>query len=304
VKTILVTGASGFIGRRLVTRLRDGGEARVLALERTPSAQTQTDRLSVALEALDRDYWKRLGIGAIEVIFHFGAYIPKNATSADLVQPIVASNVQGTAALLASLPNTPDRFIFASSVDVYRRVDGRKIDEASEVGPTTLYGASKFFGEELVRSYARSTGSSYSILRLGHIFGPGEERFQRVIPSLIRAMLSRRQPQLSGDGATERDYLYVDDAVDAVVAASALRERIHPLNVVRGESISILDLAKLIADLTGYEGRFSFSGSNGDSLRFDNGEMLRELGVRSFVSLREGLAREIAHFRDVEFAAR
>jgi nucleoside-diphosphate-sugar epimerase len=303
VKTILVTGASGFIGRRLVTRLRNGGEARVLALERTPSAQTQTDRLSVALEALDRDYWKRLGVGAIEVIFHFGAYIPKNATSADLVQPIVASNVQGTAALLASLPNTPDRFIFASSVDVYRRVDGRKIDEASEVGPTTLYGASKVFGEELVRSYARSTGCSYSILRLGHIFGPGEERFQRVIPSLIRAMLSRRQPQLSGDGATERDYLYVDDAVDAVVAAS-LCERIDPLNVVRGESISILDLAKLIADITGYEGTFSFSGSNGDSLRFDNSEMLRVLGVRSFVSLREGLAREIAHFRDVEFAAR
>ena len=225
---MLVTGAGGFIGRCVAARLREAGNARILSLERS----------SVALEALDRAYWRGLGADTIDVIFHLGAYTPKDAASADLIDPIVASNVNGTAALLASLPNTPRHLLFASSLDVYKRGGGRTIDETSEVGPATLYGASKFFGEELVRSYARATGCAYSILRLGHIYGPGEERYQRIIPSLIRAMLGGDEPQLSGDGTTERDYLYVNDAVSAIVAASAVPGRIDPLNIVRGESLS------------------------------------------------------------------
>ena len=140
-------------------------------------------------------------------------------------------------------------------------------------------------------------------MRLGHIFGPGEELFRRVIPNLIRAMLRGDQPQLSGDGATERDYLYVDDTMSAIIAAS-MHERLDLINVVRGESISIINVAKHVAELTGYKGEFCFSGHNGDSLRFDNGAMKRTLGIRSFVPFADGLAREIAHFRETEFATR
>ena len=288
--TTLVTGAGGFIGKPLAARLRERGDATVIALQRS----------DVALETLDRDYWTQRGVTSIDHVLHFGAYTPKDASSADVAAPIVASNVDGTAALLRSLPNVPRQVLFASSLDVYQRVPGQTIDERSAIGPATLYGASKFFGEELVRNYARANGCAYCVLRIGHVYGPGEERYKRVIPSLIRSMLAGGVPVLSGDGSALRDFLYVDDAVDAVLAAAELSENADAVNVVRGESITLLDLATEIAALTGYRGEFGFSGSNGDSLRFDNRVMKERLGIRSFVPFRDGLAREVAHFRQTE----
>ena len=141
-------------------------------------------------------------------------------------------------------------------------------------------------------------------MRIGHIFGPGEERYKRLIPTLIRTMLGGGQPVLGGDGSTLRDYLYIDDTVGAIVAAAALTASADPINIVRGESLTLLEIATAIAALTGYAGTFRFVGDNGDSLRFDNRVMVERLGIREFVPFREGLAREIARFRETEFPAR
>ena len=299
MKTILVTGASGFIGGKLVERLRRHDDARVLALARSIDPESGPDALQTALEDLQPSFWSARQIDAIDVVFHLGAYIPKNRAQVDAAKPIVASNILGIAALLESIPGVPRHFVFASSVDVYGREVGRAIDEASTVAPATLYGASKVFGEHLVRSYADRTGCRYSILRLGHVFGPGEDRFEKVIPNLIRAMLGGLEPQLSGDGSTARDFLYVDDAVGAFVAASQRSLSADLVNVVRGESVAIVDVAKWIAEIIGYRGPFHFSGANGDSLRFSNVGMKR-LGIDSFTPTKDGLAREIAYFKALD----
>lgn len=297
MKTILVTGAGGFIGRHLAARLRQSDAARVLALGRSLRNERSEDVLAVELEHLTASFWRSNRVDSIDVVFHFGAYMPKNYAEANVAGPIIASNIQGTAALLESLPSVPGHVVFASTVDVYKRRQGCILDEQSGLGPTTLYGASKLFAEQLVRSYAARTRCRYSILRLGHIFGPGEERFEKVIPNLIRAMIRGDVPQLSGNGSTLRDLLYVEDAVEAVVTASKRNGSADPLNIVRGESIAIVDAARLIAEIVGYAGPFHFSGENGESLRFNGARMKEVLRIERFTPIEEGLAREVASFR-------
>jgi nucleoside-diphosphate-sugar epimerase len=292
LKTVLVTGARGFIGRRLVAKLRAQPEYRVWALGRAGD-----DELHVSLEALTPQFWRDRRIDAIETVVHLGAFTPKNQEQADDARSIVTGNIDGTLALLESLPGTPRHIVFASAIDVYERAPGRVIDESSPVVPATLYGASKVLGEALVRSFARRTGCRYTVLRIGHIYGPGEERYEKVIPSLIRAMLQGAVPTLSGDGSVLRDFLYVDDAVEAIAAAARTGGTDEIINVVRGESISIREVAQRIAAVAGYRGEFCYTGPNAVSLRFDNARMRQLLHVQNFMPLDEGLAREIAAFQ-------
>ena len=293
MRVVLVTGAGGFIGRRLAARLLAQPACEVLALGRASG----DDNLRAPLEDLTPEFWRHRGIDAIDTVFHLGAYTPKNQRQADDARSIIESNVDGTLALLESLPQTPDRVVFASAIDVYERSTDRVIDESSPIAPATLYGASKVFGESLVQSFARRTGFRYSILRIGHIYGPGEERYEKVIPSLVRAALQGAVPQLSGDGSTLRDFLYVDDAVSAFAAAASSGQTDDVINIVRGESVAIREVAERIAAIAGYRGEFRYAGENAVSLRFDNTRMRRRLGTETFTPLDEGLAREIASFR-------
>jgi len=293
LSAVLVTGAGGFIGRRLVARLRAQSEYVVLALGRAAGDH----ELRASLEELTPQFWRHRGIDAIDTVFHFAAYTPKNQGQAGDAKAIVTSNVDGTLALLESLPKAPSRVIFASAIDVYERAPERIIDESSPIGPASLYGASKVFGESLVRNFALRAGCRYSILRIGHIYGPGEERYEKVIPNLVRAMRRGAVPELSGDGSTLRDFLYVDDAVNAITAAASGSRTDDVINIVRGESISIREVAQRIAALAGYRGEFLYAGANAVSLRFDNARMRRTLGIERFTPLDEGLAREIASFQ-------
>lgn len=289
--TVLVTGGTGFIGRRLVAHLRELPQTRVLSLGRS-----DPHGLRIALEELSPHFWSERGIEAIDTVFHLGGFAPKNVPAANEIRPVVSATIDGTAALLASLP--PFRHIvYASSVDVYRHEAGQTLDENSAIGPATLHAASKVFAEQLVRVAAGRANAAHTIARLGHIFGPGEQAYEKLIPNLIRAMLAGTTPVLSGDGSTLRDFLYVDDAAAILAALGTRNESVDPVNVVRGESISILETARHIAALTGYRGAFGFAGENGASLRFDRSRLRALVGEQSLVSLEEGLAREVASFK-------
>ena len=301
-RTILVTGAGGFIGSHLVERLVMVKGVRLLLLSRRSrsSRLPQAIWLRGSLNDLTRGYWEKLGISHINVIFHLGAFIPKVTGDINNIEHTFIDNLQGTRTLLEGLPTGIDSIVFSSTVDVYAPTpSGVSLTEGSPLGPVGLYGASKLFCEKLVSVWSEKNGRRYAILRYGHIFGPGEESYGKLIPLMIRRLLAGKVPNVYGSGMAERDFLYVKDAVEATVRAACSKESIGPVNIVRGASTSIGEIAELLIEKTGAQVQINFltDKPDGRSLRFDNAMMRRTLGDWPLVSLSDGLEEEVSAFR-------
>ncbi|MBI5971509.1 MAG: NAD(P)-dependent oxidoreductase [Deltaproteobacteria bacterium] len=297
-KRVLLTGPKGFIGSHLLRRLLRETGAEVVALSRSGCGE-KTDGIkwvNAPLEGLVRGTWETAGIKKFDIVIHIGGFTPKTSKDADNTGAIFRDNLIGTRSLFESLPEPPEKIVFASTLDVYGPpMDGRVIDEDTPVSPSGLYGASKLFCESLVRAHAKGCGCGYAVLRLGHIFGPGEEAYQKFIPQSIRALLRGEPPAVYGDGSAQRDYLYVSDAVEAALRATASDEKaIGPVNIVRGSSTTLLEAAETLVRISGFSGRPRLITDKpaGYSMRLDNSRMLKSLGKWDFVPLEEGLRLE------------
>lgn len=302
-RTVLVTGATGFLGRRLLARLRAITDVRRVALTRSepPANDDNVTWIRTSLEEIDAETWKRADLARIDTVFHLGAFTPKSADEVNRIDAIYRDNLIGLRALLESLPDGVKSFVFASTLDVYApTAEGVSLDEESLTAPAGLYGASKLFGETLVRIEAKRRGFTCAVLRYGHLFGPGEEAYRKLIPQTIRQLRRGDLPTLHGDGGALRDFLYVDDAVEATVRAAALGDLTGPLNIVRGESRPIREIVEILVGLTGFDGGIKFLTDRdpGRSLRFDAGRMRAALGSWPLVSLEDGLREEADAFAD------
>ena len=138
-----------------------------------------------------------------------------------------------------------------------------------------------------------------------NLYGP-RDKFHptnaHVIPDLIRKMVdSPEEVVLWGDGSPTREFLYVDDCVDGLVLAAGRYDAADPVNLGAGKEISIRDLAELVADVTGFEGRITWDTSrpNGQPRRSVNATRAREhFGFEARTPLREGLERTVAWYRE------
>jgi UDP-glucose 4-epimerase len=301
-KNVLVTGATGFIGRHLVNRLLHE-RANVWALLRQPvnSLPAEVHQVIGVLEHLDASVWHSNGVPAFDTIYHLGAYTPKANSAANDLQRNYSANIVGTRQLLHTLNALPACIVLASTLDVYAPVeDGTKLSELSPVDPASLYGSSKLFTEAYIAHWANQMGVSAVILRYGHIFGPGEEAYKKLIPETIRRLLNGVSPVVYGDGSATRDLLYVDDAIEATIRAACLPVTdVGPVNIVRGESVSIRKVVEVLARFVGFHGEITYRTElpAGRHLYFDNSRMTSLLGQWSFVPLEIGLQQEVDTMR-------
>lgn len=301
-KTVLVTGAGGFIGSHLVQRLSkvDGIQLLLLSRRQRQSFQKNVTWLQGALSDLTSEYWRMHGVNHIDMIFHLGGFIPKITSDVNNVDRVFEDNLEGTRTLLEGLPLGVERMVYSSTVDVYAPpFDGEVLTEKSTVDPAGLYGASKLFCERMISVWAAAKGSKYSILRYGHIFGPGEDAFDKLIPLLIKQLLSGKPPVIYGHGNAKRDFLYIADVVEASIRAAVGDDDVGPVNIVRGASSSIKEIAELLIALVEASVKINFlpKKPDGNSLLFDNGMMVKKTGSWQLMSLRAGLAEEVKSFR-------
>jgi nucleoside-diphosphate-sugar epimerase len=215
--TAAVTGATGFLGRALLPRLvAEGGEVR--ALVRAPGDAERIGQLGAT--PVRGDLASPAGCAALvrrgDVVYHAAARVDLTGAWPDFV----ADTVETTRHLLAAaLPQRPSRFVYISSAGVYvgSALAGPVSADRVSARPAAYnyYGRAKLLAEELVRAECERAGCPWTILRLGFLYGPGNRPLlRRIVP-----LLQRRRLFIIGRGDNQIAALYIDDAVDAIVAA-------------------------------------------------------------------------------------
>lgn len=244
-----MTGASGFIGKALEMRLRAEGYSvrRVVRLDRGHVDEIKCD-LSDSV-----DVWGN-ALGGVDAVFHLAwSTVPKTANSAPLTD--LSTNLVGTVSLLEAMRRRPRMpMIFASSGGtVYGTPESTPIKESHPLRPLGVYGAAKVSAESYAMAYRRQFGVDARILRLSNPFGPGQNVEGQLGAASVfawRALLG--EPiEIWGDGSIVRDYLFIDDTVNAFIAMMKAPDSVFSatepvINIGSGNGVSLVDIVHVI----------------------------------------------------------
>jgi len=248
--TALVTGGSGFIGRRLVHQLlARGTDVRVLDRQLPP--------IEVAAFVGDVRDAKLVdkAVHGVDTIYHLAAAVGARA-SVENASEVVDVNARGTALLLdAAERHGVDCVVLASSVAVFgdtsSHPDGRA-DVNHPRRPVSPYGASKLAAEGLLWAFAASSPARTAVARLTSVYGP-EAREDQAVGRFLKALQRGRTVSLFGDGTSTRDYLHVDDACRELrrAASQASRQQPHVRHGATGVATSLRELVELLQEISG-----------------------------------------------------
>jgi len=244
---ILLTGGTGFIGKYLRKALmQEYGPDRILVL--SSGVVEGCPFLLHHGYSFDEDYFVRSGYADIHTIIHAGAYIPKSGAQANRRKEC-NGNIYSTDQLLSANFPSLKKIIYLSTVDVYGNAD--VISEQSLIQPVSLYGYSKLYCEKMVELLAGADSKVCQILRVGHVYGPGEEAYQKIIPATIARLQNNLSPQIWGTGKEMRSFIFIDDVIQSIIRSIELASFAGPINIVGSRIISI---STLINELLGISG--------------------------------------------------
>ncbi len=261
MKRYLVTGGAGFIGSQLVRALLNT-ECTVRVLDNLSSGDQNR------LEGLKLDFQKgdiRTPVSAakacqnIDTLFHLAA-IASVARGHEAPLESYETNVGGTMVLLEAARRAGvKRVVFASSCAVYGH-NHPPLCETMPPEPLSLYAASKLAGETLLQIAARNYGLITHSLRIFNVYGPGQNAqnsYAAVIPQFLKILASQNldpneTPTIFGDGKQSRDFVSIEDVVQAFLKASELEKAsLTPINIGSGKATSILELFEIMKKLLG-----------------------------------------------------
>ena len=295
-KTVLVTGGAGFIGSHLVDRLLELGN-RVVVLDDLSSGRFSNlpnrinFRHSDINEAnLDETFSRENP----QLVFHLAAQV---SVSTSMRNPLLdaEANILGTLRLLeASRHHGVEKFIFSSSGGaLYGDPEYNPCDEDHPIRPLSPYGLAKSVCEKYLELYNKIFFLNYVSLRYGNVYGPRQDPNGEagVIAIFSQAMLEGQQPVIFGSGEQERDFVFVDDVVDANLLA--IDDNVTgSYNIGTGEGTSVNRIFQMLRDLYRFRKMPLKSPARlGDVLKIslDSAKSLRDMGWQPKTSLEEGL---------------
>jgi UDP-glucose 4-epimerase len=249
-------------------------------------------------EALDA------AVADCDVIFH-GAAIASVARS--LIEPRVINDVNenGTIeVMLAAARNGVRRVVFAGSSAVYGVPVELPCRESQRADPLSPYGVSKLAAEHYVHTLGRLHGIETVVLRYFNVFGPGQDpdsEYAAVVPRFIAAVLAGARPVINGIGDISRDFVHIDDVVEANLLAS--RPSTPPsltCNIASGSATSLLELLRTVCVAAGRETDPVFGPARQGDIQHSVADVsvaCDALGYEAKVSLSDGIARTVDWYR-------
>ena len=304
---VLVTGAAGFIGSHLVERLAADGH-RVIGLDdlSTGSLKNLTEARKSKALAFHRFDITSSDLGALvsrarpDVVYHLAAQMDVRKSVLDPLDD-TRTNVLGTVNVLeACVRAEVSRVVFASSGGtVYGEPSALPVTERAGLAPASPYGAAKVAGETYVEAYRRLHGLPGAVLRLGNVYGPRQDPHGEagVVAIFARAMTRGKVARIFGDGSSRRDYVHVEDVVDAFLMCLGGKGDGRRLNIGSGVATTVRELHTLVAAAATVADAPEFAPVRPGELQaiaLDSSAARRALGWEASTPLDEGLAETVA----------
>jgi UDP-glucose 4-epimerase len=315
-RRVLVTGGLGFIGSNLARRLVDLGADVLLVDSLIPdyggnlfNIDGIADRVKVNVADVRQQSTMNYLVRDQDVIFNLAGQVSHIDSMRDPYTDLEINCRSQLTILEACRYHNPGvKVVFAGTRQVYGRPDSLPVDERHLVRPTDVNGINKAAGEYYHLVYNNVFGVRGCSLRLTNVYGPRQlikHPRQGFIGWFIRLAIEDRTISIYGDGSQVRDFVYVDDAADAFLRAGAADAcNGEVFNVGGDEALSHSDLTTMLVDVAG-SGRVEYADWPAEqkaidigSFYADSSKLKRTTGWTPTVSMREGLGRTIAFYRE------
>jgi CDP-glucose 4,6-dehydratase len=312
-RTVLVTGAGGFIASWICKTLVDAGSSVIGIVRDSVGEQVLRrrgllDRIILLRGSITDDALVERALNEYEVdtCLHLAAQTQVGVSNRSPLSTF-ESNIKGTWNVLEACRVTSSvaRVVVASSDKAYGDQPALPYREDTPLHGRYPYDASKVCTDVLAQSYAATFGLPVAITRCANVYGGGDLNWARLVPGVIRAILRGKPPVIRSDGTPERDYLYVGDAAAAYLA---LAERAgetgitgRAFNFGWGQPISAMALVERILSAAGSSLRPEVLGRNKGEInrQFLDSSCARELlQWQPHVTLADGLASTLAWYDD------
>jgi UDP-glucose 4-epimerase len=312
----MITGGLGFIGSNLARRLVDLGADVLLVDSLIPeygghlfNIAGVEDRVRVNVADVRQESTMNYLVRDRELIFNLAGQVSHIDSMRDPHTDLEINCRSQLTMLEACRRHNPAvKVIFAGTRQVYGRPERLPVDETHLVRPTDINGINKAAGEYYHLVYNNVFGVRACSLRLTNVYGPRQlvkHNRQGFIGWFIRVAVEGGEIQIFGDGSQLRDFVYVDDVADAFLRAGALDVcNGEVFNVGGAGPVSLRDLVALLLEVSG-TGRVRFVDWPADKKAIDIGSFYADsskftaaTGWRPTVSLRDGLARTVAFYRE------
>lgn len=304
---VLITGGAGFIGSNLAEYLiRKGCKVKIIDNLSTG----KIDNLKEVAENIELKTGDITDITAFKDIFegidyvvHLAAVtsVQKSLEEPDLTYKV---NLEGTRNTLEfSEKFKIKRFVFASSCSIYGNPKKLPVSEEAELSPLSPYADSKVKGERICFDYLKR-GLDIVILRFFNVFGPrqdAESQYSGVISRFIKKILNSENPIIYGDGEQTRDFVYVEDVLNAIekaLTSKLVKNRVF--NIGSGQRHSVNQIFNILKEISSFNGRPEFMERRKGEVRHtlaDISRAERELGWKPKISIDEGLRRTFEYMK-------